>query len=318
MPSSKYLSTLGLGKESTPNTAIAPTRYYMANDESFDNPQEMIVAKGLSGAAIMERKEQAGAFSPAGGFGVELDAQTIGEILMAGFGQDSVGTAAGVGTHTFTRLGTSALQTYTAWIDRRLDEFEYTSCMLSKLTISGKRGEAWQVKTEWVARGEGTSLGTQATSFGTLQPFTFAQTTFTLNGTANVDVDEFEVVFDNMVKAGHVLGTSRYPGKIWTEGMQVTGKISGYYENLTERNLFYNGNRTPLNVAIVHSVNVTGSIPYRLALDFPDLYYEAFPPPQADSPVGPYKFSASFRAVHAIGSSYGVQAQLVNTQTATY
>lgn len=318
MPTSKFLTTFGIAKESVENTAVAPTRFFPVMSESMAVSGAPIMVEGATGSPHQKIKSQAGAFSVAGAFSSEIDPIMFGELMFAAFGSGTAATASNVGTHTFVRLGSTKLPTHTVWANRSLDEVEFTGMMISKLSISLKKGEAAKFTADWVGRGRGTSLGTQAATYGTVQPFTFSMGSLVIAGTAVANYDSLDIVIDNKTKADHTIGTSQFPSQIWTEGFDIT--ISGelYAENYTEYAKYLAGGTTSVNLDLVHSANVTGSIPYRLAFAAGAVAYESIGEPMMDSPNGPFKVKFSGAVLNPPGSSFPFSGSIVNNRVTIY
>lgn len=318
MPKVKSLAAFGLAKESVLGTPVAPTRFLNVDSEGFVPEHDPIMMEGLSSDPHTLRKVQLGARKYPGSLSLMLDPESIGLVLKAGFGSEGVAAGTAVGTHTFVRLAQSVLPTFTFWKDTKLEEYEFTGCQCDKLSISGKAREAWKVSASWVGVGRGTSLGTQAVTYGTVQPFAFSQTTFLLAGTANPNVDSFSLQIENAAKADHALGTSPDPSIAYAESFKVSGAYEVFYETLTELEAFMAGNRTSIRVTLTHAAAAAAGQFYSLQLDMPDVYYKAFPHPVMDNVNGPFKATVGWVANKAIGSSYGLQATLVNRDLSAY
>lgn len=190
-------------------------------------------------------------------------------------------TAVPVITHTFTRVSSASLPSYSWWWKTGLDYGTFAGCMLNKLEIDIKNKEFIIADADWAGLlyADGS---TKTVSYSALMPFKFDQAALTVGGSSNTDIEELKVTFDNMVEPVHVVGNTISATKIFSKGLRVTVSGTIIMENTTELAKFLAGTTTSFVVTITGAEaisGVAGTVYPQLVFNIPEARYQAFPLP---------------------------------------
>lgn len=154
---------VGLGKETTWNTRVAPTKYIDAQSESIGMEVEHVDIKTVQSAAIVERCPVGTIVR--GGFTMPGDYEALGEILYLMFGSvDTTGT--GEYTHTFpASTGLANRPSATVEVKRGTTEaknYRYGGVKIDGITINQGQGEPCTVEVSMLgaSRATGDTPGT--------------------------------------------------------------------------------------------------------------------------------------------------------------
>jgi hypothetical protein len=218
-------------------------------------------------------------------------------------------------THTFTRVASASLSSYSWWHKNGVNYPTFAGCMLNKLEFDIKAKEFIIADADWAgllyAAGS-----TDTVTYSAYQPFKFDQAALTVGGSSNTDIEELKLVFDNMVEPVHVVGNTINATKIYSKGFRVTISGTLIFEDSTEYAKFIAGTATSFVVTITGVealTNVTGTVYPTLTFNIPSAKYQAFPLPLprdiikvAFTAVGIYDTSTSKTANAALKNSVAV------------
>ncbi len=224
-------------------------------------------------------------------------------------------TAVAAQTHTFTRVSSAELASYSMWFHKGAKYFVFGGCMLNKLVIDVKAKEFVTFDTDWTALKYDDSGGTQSPNYSTLKPFVFSQAGVSVAGSPNLNYDNLQITIDNMVEADHALDASIYPAKIYSKGMRITLTMEMFLEDTTEWAKFLAGTATSLTITLTSGQTISSGNPYKLVLTVPVVNYTAAPLPIAP---GVLKVNFSAVAVYDPNTSLTASAALTNTVAAAY
>lgn len=220
-------------------------------------------------------------------------------------------------SHTYTRQQVAQLPTYTWWFDKKPKYQLIGGCMLDKLDLTMKAKGLLECDTDWVGTVYDDTDGvTEAATFSTLNPFTFAQVVVNVDGSPVIGYDNLKIACSNMVKADHVLTNSIYPQKIYAEGFEVQITADLFFEDTTQYQKFLNAQTAHFNIVITSGQVIGGTVKYSLTLDLPLVYYKAAPIYIPSN--GPLKIPFTGLAQYSFGSTYTLQAVLVNSVATQY
>ena len=219
-------------------------------------------------------------------------------------------------SHTFTRLQSAVLPTYTLWLDKQAGATpNFTGAMANKLSFEVKAKEYLTADADFNAL-QYTSDSSQTAIFSALKPFTFNEAVITAGGVISTAYDTVKVEIDNAVKADHVVGSSRYPQRIYSEGFTVKLSLDFFLNDLVEYAAFLAGTASSLTVQLNSAAMVSGAVPYSLTFTVPKMMYTAAPR-QLTSNVLKIPFQAS--AFYDLGgTNETMQAVLVNSVSTAY
>ena len=315
------LRAAGLAKENSVGTLVTPPTEFIP----YVAPDAFIPAiQLLESGAIYQIPDNIRLVSQGPGTltGLKLkwhaNPINLGNLLMAIFGSDNKTgpTNTSVYTHTFSRLAASQLPTYSWWFDKGAKYQQFVGCMLNKVDFNFKAKEWVDVDTEWVGLSYDDTGTSQTVSYSTVPSFKFDQVVVKVAGSEVDNYDNVKLTFDNMVKADHVLKGSIWPGKIYSEGFDVTVSMDLIVEDATEYNKFLAGTSAALQFVLTHSDNIPSSSPstkYSLTLNVTEAHYSV-----ASYPNAPGIIKIAFTARGVNNGTSTATAVLVNGASSAY
>jgi hypothetical protein len=215
-------------------------------------------------------------------------------------------------THTFSRVQTSQLPSYSWWQKNGANYPEFAGCMLNKLEFDIKAKEFIMADADWIGLKYQSGGTSQSVAYSTHQPFKFDQAVINVGGSPVNNYDNVKLTIDNMVAAEHVVGNTIYATKIYSKGLKVSFSMSIIVEDLTEWTNFINGTSTTLTITITSSEAIVGTTFFSLTFTIPVIQYKAAPFPIPGDLV---KIVFTGDAVYSVGSGYTIQPALVNTES---
>lgn len=316
------LRAAGLAKESTVGTLVTPpTEFipYIAPDSFIP---AITLLESTSIRAIPDRIYLASQ-GPGDVKGMKLKWQgspeNIGNLLMSVFGTDTTSGSLSAGyTHTFTRLSAAQLPSYSWWLDKGAKYPQFVGSMLNKLDFNIKAREFVEVDTDWTSMAYDDTGITRTPSYNAIKPFKFDMCVVNVDGSQVNNYDNVKITFDNMVKADHVLRGSIWPGKVYSEGFEVTVTMDFFVEDATQYNKFIAGTSCALNFVLTHTTDITGATAgtkYTCTIDIPTAFYSVASYPNAP---GVIKIAFTARGVYTTGSTKTASVALKNSISSSY
>ena len=311
------LGDLGIAKESTLGTYVAPARYipvYLpCNIGSPDIA--LLTSKAIRGIPDLLYKAQQGQGQvKSAKYKFEVEPENIGDTLMAVFGVDTK-TGSGPYTHTFSRGSVAQLPTYSLTVKNGLTYSEVYGAMCNKVVLDVKAPDWVTCEADFVGSNFTTGNPSFTPSYSPLNPFKFDQATLTIGGSGVSNYSDLKITFDNKVKIQPILGGSIYSNVIYTESFEVDIACTMVVENSTEWGNFTSGTSSSLVLALT-STQQTSSTYYSLTINVPTIYYEAAPFPLKN---GLLEITFQAKAVYtAASTNYTANAVLVNSVSSAY
>ena len=195
----------GITKESSRGTVeTTPARWlYVARDADLSYGLEHVDFDRIASQASGEFAPEAGRKVGKGKFTMDLEAQTIGEVLNSLLGSYS-GAQVSTSTayvHTFTKTSSTQHPGYTLFAERGVDYFGYNLGICKSLEISlDSKGKA-QAMTEWLMKNEQTRAASTAT-LPTPDPLMFYQAQVEIDDTtAGSRIGALKLKIDNQAEA---------------------------------------------------------------------------------------------------------------------
>ena len=226
-------------------------------------------------------------------------------------------TSPAVFTHTFTRLSSAQLPTYSFYVDKGggFKKMLFAGAMLNKLTLEAKAKEYVTADADFACL-KYDSDGTGTQSYSILKPFTFNEVSVNFAGSGTeLDYDNIKIEIDNQVKMEHSLSGSIWANKIWSEGFKVTVAADFYVEDSVEYSKYLAGSDTSLVVTITSSEMANGITPYKITLNIPLAKYSAAP---LQNTSGVVKIPFSMVGIYDPSTTKTLNAILQNTKVTAY
>jgi len=184
---------LGIGKQTTKGTSVAPTKFLrLAAAESVVQNQEVSEIRTLNGDEELDAIYKTG-HAPDGGFQT-FARPDLGAFLLAMIlGADSISGVEAPYTHTITRANTIPWLS----IERKLTDAERISdCKLNQLVISGESGNPVLIDCSFFGI-DSTIESAASPSYETNEPFMFFDTgSYTLDSGAVTTVNSFTITIN--------------------------------------------------------------------------------------------------------------------------
>ena len=238
MPKPSHLAALGVAKELTPGTAVAPTAWVPWKTLTPKDDTNPIEDTGQRGAPV----DVFGMY--AGQKGSELDlagdvmADTIGWLLVSMLPDLATTGAAAPYSHVFSTLcsGDTQPPAQTWTIADPLGTWQYPGMQFSEL------GFKWNADglLEWSAKAMGwsyTSGTTPTTSFTGVAPVANWAITCKVGGT-DTFVQDGELTIKRTVTAIRGSAGTQNPYRIWSGDVSVEGKATLVMEDTAQRDVF--------------------------------------------------------------------------------
>lgn len=315
MPYATERKVFGFKKESSRGVAEASPDKFLAvgPDAELNYTAALIPDDQIRG--FKERfpsapgiKDGAGSLST-----IDVEASTIGDLLFGCLGsvgsiQPDVGNAPSVYRHTFSRLNSIFMPSFTFFVDRGLSQKRYPLTVIKKLALSGAVDGKALVNADIMFKTE-ESGSPFSPNYGSPKPLMFFQTDFKIDGVSDVNVKNWSLNIDNVSVPQRTLNQSRDAKDIISPGrFLIDGGFEIYFESETQRQKFLDAGLAALNIIL------TGEIiedTYRNELEFviPEARYTAYPFGNLDDLLGA---AVTFEAHYNVTAGYSLQAILTN------
>jgi hypothetical protein len=260
MPLQSSLIHLGLAKEVTQGTAVVPTVWIpVENNIKDEDVIKWIQDKSLRGAPVANFGEYQGPMSSAVDWDANFYPDTLGHVLMALMGTDTLTGAAAPYSHAFT-LAQGQPPSYTQSVYNAFNERQYPGTMLDELQLKWAMGSALVASTKWV--GWPSAVGTtSAPTIGTNAPFLPWQTAVTIGGAVNPRVIGFDFTAKRKGDVQFALNNSQKPAFTYVGPIDVSCKATFAIEDDTELTYMLSATQPSLVLALTEpSTNFTLTI----------------------------------------------------------
>lgn len=234
MPHSSNLSFLGIAKEATPGTAVAPTDFIPVTGPAGKDALTMLDDKGLRGAMVDVYDEIAGPLSSTFEFGGDVFPDTVGWPLAAILGDVTTtpGVSGAPNVHVMAALnsGDGQPRSYTFTDYYSVAARTYAGAKFSEVDFkfAGTDMFTWTAKT--TAYGSAPTTKPTA-SFSAIPPLAGWVGTVKIGGAAVSTVLDGEIDIKRDVSVLNAVNGSQDPTSIWCGAVSVSGKLTVIMEN---------------------------------------------------------------------------------------
>lgn len=271
----------GLTKEAVRGTVeTAPAKWlYVARDAELAYSLEHAEMEQIGSQNAGEFAPEAGRKVGKGKFSMDLEAQTIGEVLnslLGGYTGTQVGTTTAY-THTFTKTTAIDHPAYTLFVDRGVDYFGYNMGVCKSLEISlDNKGRA-KAATEWLFKSEQTRAASTATHY-TPDPLMFYQAQVEIDDTtAGSRMGALKLKIDNGAEAIWRYGQSQDCDDIIVAKRPVIeGGFDMYFTSTAERADYLANTSKKIEFNLTGDL-ITGSSYFKMLITLPACKYTAVP-----------------------------------------
>lgn len=260
---------VGIGIESTPGTAVAPTRWPSGTRSApFTRNQTFLMSQALRSGRVIRAKRFAGKYGYTGELEVELSSADAGILLRTAIG-GAVTTGAGPYTHTFTPandLPASSVEVGTPSL-AAINRFRYTGAYVQSWTLTINPEEIVRMALSYIGMDVDVTGVLSTPTYTTVDPFLPAQATLTIGGTTEC-FSNVTLTGTNNLSQSDVLCVAT-PGRraVRDAGFHdLGGTFDQEFEDMTLYNLFVAGTAATFSLAInagaTSQLTITGSVKF--------------------------------------------------------
>lgn len=271
---------IGLSKETTFGTRVAPAKFYEFLSEGLTLEQRFHLSQQLGSGAMAPRGSRRKKTTRSGGGPVALEVPNKGYGSILDLMHDNVVTPAQQGATTAYlqthNIGlTAPTKSATIQVNRpdanNTDRpFDYLGCMLTEVTWSIDTDGALVATHTWDARDESTAEALAVRSLPTaLESFVFTEGTFSIAGGAVADVTDVSITVPFARNADfYPLGTTGLKSKPVQNAITVaTGSATARFTDLTHYNRYKNNTQPALELKFETASLAGTAIPFKFELD---------------------------------------------------
>ncbi len=227
---------IGIGKESTFGTPVAPTVFIpIKESDGIQINQDIQFLEAIKGTAPKNKGAFVGKIELSGGYESDTYPVFLGHVLLSAFGalnSAQVGGETIVYKHTFTEG--FAKQSYT--VEQKIGEIvkRFAGYIVKNIKIEGKVGEAVGVSFDGMGKSQADASLTTRTYENT-RPFNFADVVNVRIGAVEVKAqcEEFSLEYDNGLEAFYGMGSNNLQASYPTPS-ECKGKLTLYLDNTTK------------------------------------------------------------------------------------
>jgi len=159
-------------------------------------------------------------------------------------------------------------------VDRDNKFFVYKGCKVNELSLECAVGDPLMATFSFLGHSEEYSaVGTAATSVSTLNPLTFDEGAFTLDGTS-AEVQSFSLTVANNLKEDKGQLGSRYRADIPRSGFRdVTGTLNLEFDDFTMYSKYYNGTEAAMALKFTADDKIDSSDNYQFWIECPRIVF---------------------------------------------
>jgi hypothetical protein len=304
---------VGLGKESTFGTAVAPNVFLPVASAEVNVDPQFYYPDQIRGSRA-QNKAIATGLKVDGGLEMDADAAMVGHLLLAALGSVSTTAASGVNTHVFSPANTLPSYTLEKYDGTMIQRTSGLKADKLSLTIDASGDGVLKSSLDFMAQGVTDQASQTSTSYTDKVPFAFTNAQFYKGGSVNNNVKNFTVEIGNNLKDdGYTLRQSNQVSQI-TEGMrEVSGSVSMYFKTKADYTSFVSGTKDSLKLVLTGGL-ISGASYETLTIELPNVQYDAFAVPMggADDEV---MANIDFTALYDSTLTMEIKATLVNGVT---
>jgi len=208
------LGHIGLGKEASWGTGVAPSVFYPATEEINQELARMRIEEPH--ASVMPLPSEAGRFSIQGGLrGIPAYTDAIGHLLLAFFGQVNTSGAAAPYTHVFDVLNGNlgadhARPPYSVQVTKESKTRRFVGGQLNQLKLAQDAENYLKIDADFIFKDFQDGLAPATPSVPTDPVFGFRDLAVKRGGAAfPVRVESVEITFSNNLEVVNAVGSDR-------------------------------------------------------------------------------------------------------------
>ena len=292
---------IGIGKETTWGTAVAPTTFLEFTDESIVKVINPIEPGALVGTRFKNGLYMTGSIDINGNFSIEVNPDNIGLLLGATLGAETT-TQVGTTTaydHEFTPADTLiplSIEVGRDVASAASKAFRYSGCEINTLALSCDINSI--LKAEFGILGKDETEETAATpSYSTKLPYVYTMGTVKIDSTAVAYVKSVTLNLNNNLYADrYVLNGGQNRTGTQPQSSDITGSLDMEWttDAYVERTKYLAGTDAALELIFTSTEEIESGYPYTLTISIPHFKYKKADANVSGKDVIP--FAADFEA----------------------
>lgn len=316
------LVNLGIAKETTRGTPVAPTYWLFKTDLDWQEKIEQAIENASVGVIADATDAQIVKRWAEGSFGGDIKDRSFGLILLSLFGSVSSalkGAETAVYNHTFSLLNSIQHPSLTIGIDDPWQDYQFTLAMIESLEIKYERGKFIHFTANFKSKkGAATSLTATYTAENSFRPQDFilkiADNIAGLDTASAIQIKSATIKFEKNLELDEVLG-SVDPVDILNKQFSITGTIEAVFEDeATFKNIVLTDTAKALRFDLVNTAVTIGTASNpELKIDLPKVKFKEI---TRATPIGDLVMQTiSFKAFYSLPDSSIASCILTNTVT---
>lgn len=318
------LSAVGLGKESTAGTSVAPSYWVPIRSLDFDDKANYIDNDSAMGRIEELNDSDISQKWAEGTFEGKVFLNSVGMELVGLFGQSPTSaqrTTTGVYDHTFSLLNSNSHKSLTVGYKDSLLDLRYAYALV----------DSWKFEAaldDYVKRTIGLKSKKSATASNTvaitdeiefipsMMNFYIEDTQSALAGGTPLKVTNIQFEVKKNVEANFVLGSIE-PDSLNNKQISVGGSFEAFFESTTQRDYVFNGTTKAMRIDMKDAntiIGSSGSHNPQLYFDFYAVKFTEFSRSWDSNDM--LKYTINFKAVYSVADTAMIAARLTNTVTA--
>lgn len=316
MPFATEHKIFGFKKEGSRGVSeAAPTKFLSVGPESEFNYKSALIADDKI-RGLKERFPSAPGIKEGTGnlAAIDVEAFSIGDLLFGCLGgvstaQPDATNSPTVYRHTFSRLNSLSMPSFTFFIDRGLSKKRYPLSVFKKLSLTGAVDGKAMVAADLLFKTEEAASPFTPT-YGSPKPLMFFQTDFKIDGVSDLNIKSWSLHIDNGSVAHRTLNQSRDVKDIVSPGrFMIDGGFEIYFESETQRQKFLDVNSAALDITLTGDI-IEDAYKNQLEFILPEVRFSAYPFGNLDNLLGA---AVAFEADYNAAAGYSLQTLLTNS-----
>ncbi len=316
------LMSVGLGKETTRGTAVAPSYWIPQTEFSVMDRDEKILDESALGRiekthdGDQDHQWAEGAIS-----GIVRD-QSFGLLLLAAFGQVSSVAKATPNTavfdHTFTVANTNTHPSLTIASKDANEDVQMSLGMLSRLEVNAELGSYVNYTADFIAKKS--AAATNTVSYLTENKFRpgditlkVADTVANLGAATPTQIRNFTLIIEKNAEQEYALGTTNIVN-IFNKDFTTSMNFSALYGDTTLKDLVFNGAKRAMSITIANmGVTIGSSANPTLVFTFQPGFFQSWEKNGGLDDI--LSQNIEFTGLYSTSQSAEISAVLSNTAT---
>ncbi len=317
------LTKVGIGKETTRGTAVAPTFWVPVRDLGFDDKVELTdndsgfgVLAEINDAAITKQWAD-------GDFAGKIFDRSVGLEMTGVFGQSPTSVqraTSGVYDHTFTMLQSNQHVSLTVALKDANNDLRYALAMVDTWKLEGVMDDYARRTMNLISKKSASASNTS--SYIDENEFipkhitvVTAATAAGLDAGTAMKVRSVDLEINKNAEGLQALGSSDLDD-VANKQVTIEGSIELYYDSVTQRNLVFNATKNAMRISMKNTdVTIGGSHNPELRFDLNNVIYSSWEKGFDNNDV--MTETLEFKAAYSIADAALIVARLTNAYAGT-